>query len=266
MVQAFDIHPIYCKIGEIAIHGEPSCQRKSMSQENPSILALREEYSKIVLNDPEEEFDNSVKPIPPPQNTRPRRGSLTLNMANIKNQVDQMKKIFHNKTRTVSEEDYNVQDSNSSLSRSSENLESASAQQSNPSPNDKKASSSDKEKHVTKRRGSLLSLIAENVKKSIIKTKPSLEDLDSIIEKLLSCSAKISSSKFPLSAAEIQFLCNEARNITLNQSAFLEISGPIKVCGDIHGQFKDLISIFELCGSPKNTNYLFLGMKLPKTI
>ena len=63
----------------------------------------------------------------------------------------------------------------------------------------------------------------------------------------------------PLSEAEIKWLCNTSKEIFLKQPVLLELEAPIKICGDIHGQFYDLLRLFEFGGYPPDSNYLFLG-------
>ena len=58
---------------------------------------------------------------------------------------------------------------------------------------------------------------------------------------------------------EIRYLTTTAKNIFMEEPVLLEITAPINICGDTHGQFNDLLRLFEFGGVPPKTNYLFLG-------
>jgi serine/threonine-protein phosphatase PP1 catalytic subunit len=62
-----------------------------------------------------------------------------------------------------------------------------------------------------------------------------------------------------LKNSEIAMICSVAREIFLSQPTLLELSAPVKIVGDVHGQYTDLIRIFSKCGFPPASNYLFLG-------
>jgi len=85
------------------------------------------------------------------------------------------------------------------------------------------------------------------------------DKVDKIIERLLSVRNETPGSNVVMTEEEIKKLCNTAREIFLSQPPLLELEAPIKVCGDVHGQYYDLLRLFEYGGFPPDSNYLFLG-------
>ncbi|KAL2904138.1 Serine/threonine-protein phosphatase PP2A-2 catalytic subunit [Bienertia sinuspersici] len=80
---------------------------------------------------------------------------------------------------------------------------------------------------------------------------PSHADLDRQIEQLMECK--------PLSEGEVKTLCDQARAILVEEWNVQPVKCPVTVCGDIHGQFYDLIELFRIGGNAPDTNYLFMG-------
>ncbi|GAA5845503.1 hypothetical protein JCM11251_001657 [Rhodosporidiobolus azoricus] len=85
-------------------------------------------------------------------------------------------------------------------------------------------------------------------------------DIDDMISRLLDAgySGKVTKSVC-LKNAEITAICQAAREVFLSQPTLIELSPPVKIVGDVHGQYSDLIRLFEMCGFPPSANYLFLG-------
>ena len=76
-------------------------------------------------------------------------------------------------------------------------------------------------------------------------------DLDASIEQLLKCQ--------PLPEPDVKVLCDRAREILIEESNVQPVKSPVTVCGDIHGQFQDLLELFRIGGNCPDTNYLFMG-------
>ncbi|KAL3074433.1 hypothetical protein niasHS_015263 [Heterodera schachtii] len=80
---------------------------------------------------------------------------------------------------------------------------------------------------------------------------------DNLIQKIV----RSKQMEFPkeVSSGEIQQLCAAATDAFKRQPSLVEILPPVMVCGDIHGQFPDLMRIFNCFGTPPEKKYLFLG-------
>ncbi len=85
-------------------------------------------------------------------------------------------------------------------------------------------------------------------------------DLDDFIKRLLDAgyAGKVTKSVC-LKNAEITAICHRVREVLLTQPSLLELDAPVKIVGDVHGQYTDLLRMFEMCGFPPKSNYLFLG-------
>uniref|UniRef100_A0A0N5AMC6 Serine/threonine-protein phosphatase n=1 Tax=Syphacia muris TaxID=451379 RepID=A0A0N5AMC6_9BILA len=90
-------------------------------------------------------------------------------------------------------------------------------------------------------------------KSSVIVTpsKESLQELDQWIERLYNCQQ--------LTEAEVKNLCEKAKEILQHESNVQQVKCPVTVCGDVHGQFHDLLELFKMGGKAPDTNYLFMG-------
>ena len=105
-------------------------------------------------------------------------------------------------------------------------------------------------------------------------------NVDAIITKLLGVKGSKTNKPVLLSEGEVKALVLRSREIFMSQSPLLELEAPLKVtlprlrvvhtpdihlktntqvCGDVHGQYYDLLRLFDHGGFPPDANYIFLG-------
>lgn len=63
----------------------------------------------------------------------------------------------------------------------------------------------------------------------------------------------------PIPEAQVRELCYKAREILIEEGNVVRVDAPVTICGDIHGQFHDLMELFRVGGDVPDTNYLFMG-------
>lgn len=79
----------------------------------------------------------------------------------------------------------------------------------------------------------------------------------------------------PISEVKVKELCFKARELLIEEGNVVNVDAPVtvcsyskekntflmplQICGDIHGQFHDLMELFRVGGDVPQTNYLFMG-------
>ena len=89
----------------------------------------------------------------------------------------------------------------------------------------------------------------------------SIEKIDEWIEGVSQCKL--------LSEADVKVICDkveirtlynaQAREVFIKEANIQPVSCPVTICGDVHGQFHDLLELFKIGGDLPDTNYLFMG-------
>jgi serine/threonine-protein phosphatase 2A catalytic subunit len=56
-----------------------------------------------------------------------------------------------------------------------------------------------------------------------------------------------------------KYLNIKAKEIFQKEDNVVSVRAPVTICGDVHGQFHDLLELFKIGGNCPDTNYLFMG-------
>jgi serine/threonine-protein phosphatase 2A catalytic subunit len=62
-----------------------------------------------------------------------------------------------------------------------------------------------------------------------------------------------------LTESQVAALVLRARAVLQEEKNVQPVICPVTVCGDVHGQYEDLLELFRIGGRVPNTNYLFMG-------
>ncbi len=89
-------------------------------------------------------------------------------------------------------------------------------------------------------------------------------DIDKMIEMFVGIKDEVIGRErrdlFPkIAEGQVRELTAKAKEAFMLHPVLLPLRSPLKVCGDIHGQYYDLMRFFEVGGLPPASNYLFLG-------
>lgn len=57
---------------------------------------------------------------------------------------------------------------------------------------------------------------------------------------------------------DLKHLCEMVKELLMEESNIQPVNTPVTICGDVHGQFYDLLELFRVGGDLPDTNYVFM--------
>ncbi|KAJ3446821.1 serine/threonine-protein phosphatase [Anaeramoeba flamelloides] len=76
-------------------------------------------------------------------------------------------------------------------------------------------------------------------------------DIDKQLETLKKCTY--------LPENQLKQLCEKVKELLIEENNVQPVSSPVTVCGDVHGQFYDVLELFRTGGEVCDVNYIFMG-------
>ena len=58
---------------------------------------------------------------------------------------------------------------------------------------------------------------------------------------------------------DMRLLSEKLKEVLLQEANIVQVQAPITVCGDVHGQFYDVLELFRIGGQLPKTSYIFIG-------
>ena len=84
-------------------------------------------------------------------------------------------------------------------------------------------------------------------------------NISKIIKKLKKARVGSICQELTLREGECDYVIDKAYQILKNEDSMLRITAPLYICGDIHGQYYDLLRVFDILDYPPKSKFLFLG-------
>ena len=85
------------------------------------------------------------------------------------------------------------------------------------------------------------------------------DNIQKIIKKLKKARRGSICQELNIKEDECNYIVDKAYEIFQKEESLLKITAPLYICGDIHGQYYDLIRVFDILNYPPQSTFLFLG-------